>query len=147
MASGGERNVGQLTRERFGEDVFSVGFTTYSGEVTAASQWEAPAQRKTVRSALEGSYEALFHQTEIPAFLLSLRDVTVAQALSQPLLERAIGVIYRPETERISHYFRSRMPEQFDAVIHIDRTMALIPFERTGTWEAGEVPETYPFAL
>ena len=60
-----------------------------------------------------------------------------------PLLERAIGVIYRPETERLSHYLHSRMTGQFDAVIHIDRTMALIPFERTSAWEAGEVPETY----
>jgi erythromycin esterase-like protein len=83
----------------------------------------------------------------IPAFLLSLREGSVAQALNQPLIERAIGVIYRPETERVSHYFRRRMPGQFDAVIHIDRTMPLIPFERTGTWEAGELPETYPFAV
>jgi erythromycin esterase-like protein len=71
----------------------------------------------------------------------------VIHALSTPLLERAIGVIYRPETERLSHYFRSRMPGQFDAVIQIDRTTALIPFERTSAWEAGEVPETYPFAV
>jgi erythromycin esterase-like protein len=147
MSARGERNVGQLMRDRLDDAVFLTGFTTYSGEVTAASQWEAPAERKIVRPALEGSYEALFHQTGIPAFLLSLRDRRAIQALDKPLLERAIGVIYRPETERLSHYFQSRMPGQFDAVIHIDRTMALIPFERSGVWEKGEVPETYPFAV
>jgi erythromycin esterase-like protein len=147
MSEHGERNVGQLARERFGDDVFSIGFTTHSGEVTAASQWEAPAERKIVRPALAGSYEDLFHQTDIPAFFLPMRDSGVMQALDKPLLERAIGVIYRPETERASHYFRCRMPAQFDAVIHIDRTMALIPFESTSAWEAGEVPETYPFAV
>lgn len=147
MSVRGQHNVGQLTRERFGNDVFSIGFTTYSGEVTAASQWEAPAERKIVRPALNASYEALFHQTEIPAFLLSLRIGGVIPDLNAPLLERAMGVIYRPETERLSHYFHSRLPAQFDAVVHIDRTMALIPFERTGAWEAGELPETYPFAV
>jgi erythromycin esterase-like protein len=83
----------------------------------------------------------------MPAFLLSLRDDQARRALTRPLLERAIGVIYRPETERLSHYFRAQLPGQFDAVIHIDRTTALIPFERTSTWEAGELPETYPFAV
>jgi erythromycin esterase-like protein len=74
MSARGERNAGQLMQERLADEVFLIGFTTYSGEVTAASQWEAPAERKIVRPALEGSYEALFHQTGIPAFLLSLRD-------------------------------------------------------------------------
>ena len=147
MSSHGEHNVGQLMRERFSSDVFLIGFTTHSGEVTAASEWGAPAERKIVRPALKASYETLFHQTEIPAFLLSLRNGGVIHVLDTPRLERAIGVIYRPETERLSHYFRSRMPGQFDAVIHMDRTMALIPFERTSNWEAGEVPETYPFAV
>jgi erythromycin esterase-like protein len=145
MSARGEINLGQRPRERF-DGVFSLGFTTCSGEVTAASQWEAPAERKTVRPALEGSYEALFHKTQIPAFLLRLHG-DVANVLRKPLLERAIGVIYRPESERMSHYFQCRLPGQFDAVIHIDRTMALIPFERTSVWEAGELPETYPSAL
>jgi erythromycin esterase-like protein len=96
---------------------------------------------------MEASHEGLFHQTEISAFLLSLRNSGVIQALNKPRLERAIGVIYRPETERLSHYFHCRLPGQFDAVIHIDRTMALIPFERTGVSETGEAPETYPFAV
>src|SRR5207248_9583712 len=108
---------------------------------------EAQAERKRVRMELEGSYESLFHQTRIPAFVLSLWDSDLAQALRGPHLERAIGVIYLPETERMSHYFRGRLPEQFDPVIHIDRTKALLPLERTSTWEAGETPETYPFAV
>jgi erythromycin esterase-like protein len=147
MSARGEVNLGQLARECFGDDVFLLGFTTHSGEVTAASQWEAMAERKRVRPALEASYEALFHQTHIPAFLLSLHDREVEKVLSGPLLERAIGVIYLPQSERMSHYFHCRLPRQFDAVIHIDRTKALIPFERTSTWEAGEVPDTYPFAV
>jgi erythromycin esterase-like protein len=145
MSARGEINLGQRARERFRE-VYSVGFTTHSGEVTAASQWDALAERKIIRPALTGSYEALFHETRIPAFLLSLRG-SVAGVLHTPLLERAIGVIYRPESERMSHYFQCRLPSQFDAIIHIDRTKALIPFERTSAWEAGEVPETYPFAV
>jgi len=147
MSARGEINVGQLARERFRDEAYLIGFTTHSGEVTAASQWDAPAERKKVRTALEGSYEALFHETRIPAFLLSLRDGNIAQILSRPLLERAIGVIYLPATERLSHYFECRLSDQFDAVIHIDRTKALIPFERSSAWEAGEVPETYPFAV
>jgi erythromycin esterase-like protein len=147
MSAHGECNLGQLTRERFGSGVFLIGFTTHSGEVTAASQWEAPADRRIVRPALEGSYEALFHRTDIPAFLLSLHESATRQALKTPLLERAIGVIYRPETERLSHYFQCRMPEQLDAVVHIDRTKALIPFERTSAWERGDAPDTYPFAV
>lgn len=147
MSDRGEINLGQLARENLGDEVFAVGFTTYSGEVTAASQWDSPAERKIVRPALEGGYEALFHGTKIPAFLLPMHERAVNQALSQPLLERAIGVIYLPQSERVSHYFRCRIPDQFDAVIHIDRTRALIPFERNSRWEAGELPETYPFAV
>ncbi len=147
MSAQGEVNLGQLARERWGRDVFLLGFTTYSGEVTAASSWEAPAERKRVRLALEGSYEALFHQTRIPTFLLPLSNPALARALREPRLERAIGVIYLPESERRSHYFKCRLPEQFDAVIHIDRTKALIPFERTSAWETRETPETYPFAV
>lgn len=148
MNSRGEVNLGQLAREQFGRDeVFLLGFTTYAGEVTAASQWGGPAERKIVRPALDDSYETLFHQTQIPAFLLSMNDERLTQALRTPRVERAIGVIYLPQTERVSHYFRCRLPDQFDAVIHIDRTQALIPFERTSGWEAGELPETYPHAV
>ncbi len=147
MSSHGEHNLGQLMREHSPEDVFLIGFTTYAGEVTAASQWEAPAERKIVRPALKGSWEKVFHETQIPAFLLSLHEATISQLLNEPLLERAIGVIYRPETELGSHYFHSQLSKQFDALVHLDRTRALIPFERTSVWVAGEVPETYPFAV
>jgi erythromycin esterase-like protein len=145
MGRMGELNLGQLARERHGNDAFLLGFTTYSGEVTAASDWEEPAERKIVRRALPGSIEALFHEAGLGDFLLPLRDEAVRAALSRPLLERAIGVIYRPETERLSHYFEARLTEQFDAVIHIDRTRALIPLETNIEWHQGEeVPETYP---
>lgn len=147
MSKQGEVNLGQLTRERFGDEAFLLGFTTHSGEVTTAARWEVPAERKIVRPALESSYEAMFHQTRIPAFLLPMHDYSVAQALAQPRLERAIGVIYQPRTERASHYFKCHLPNQFDAVIHIDRTKAVIPFERTSGWVAGEMPETYPYAV
>ncbi|HEY8309154.1 MAG TPA: erythromycin esterase family protein, partial [Gemmatimonadaceae bacterium] len=122
MGRAGELNLGQLVRQRYGDAAFLLGFTTYSGEVTAATDWDAPAERKVVRRALPNSFESLFHETELGDFLLLLRDRSVRSALSRPLLERAIGVIYRPETERVSHYFEARLPEQFDAVIHIDRT-------------------------
>ena len=145
MGEGGEVNVGQLVRERFGAGVVSVGFTTYTGTVTAASDWDAPAERKRVRPALPGSYEALLHEVGRPRFLLTLGPSAPA-ALHEPRLERAIGVIYRPDTERISHYFRARLPEQFDAVLHIDETRALEPLEPWSR-EESDLPETFPSAL
>ena len=97
---------------------------------------------------MEDSYELLFHEMRIPSFLLTMRNrIDVAKQLRHPLLERAIGVIYRPETERQSHYFRARLPDQFDAVLHYDETRAVKPLEVTTEWEAGEVPETFPFAV
>lgn len=147
MSRQGEINLGQLAREQFDTEVFSIGFTTYTGEVTAASEWDAPTERKRVRPGLAGSYEALFHEAQLPAFLLSLRSPDIAQALQGPQLERAIGVIYLPGSERLSHYFHCHLPRQFDAILHIDKTHALTPLERTSQWEAGEPPETYPFAV
>ena len=148
MGQRGELNIGQLTRERYGRAAVLVGFTTNHGTVTAASDWGAPAERKFVRQALTGSYEALFHAARIDRFLLTWRELDIlAAGLCSPRLERAIGVIYRPETERLSHYFNARLGEQFDAVIHFDETRAVEPLERTAEWEAGEVPETFPFAV
>jgi erythromycin esterase-like protein len=147
MGERGELNLGQLVRERHGRDATLVGFTTSQGTVTAASDWGGPAERKRVRPALPGSYEAVFHESGLPAFLLALRERAVAEALAGPRIERAIGVIYLPQTERASHYFRAALPEQFDAVIHIDETRATAPLERTAGWEAGEAPETYPWAV
>ncbi len=144
----GELNLGQLARERYGRDAFLVGFTTHHGTVTAASEWDAPAERKNVRPALDDSYEALFHATGLGRFLLDLRtDKPTAEALREARLERAIGVIYRPDTERVSHYFKAQLPEQFDAVLHFDATRAVEPLERTSRWEKGELPETYPFGV
>jgi erythromycin esterase-like protein len=148
MGDAGELNVGQLVRERYGRDAVLVGLTTYSGTVTAASNWGAPPERKRVRPGMSGSYEALFHETGLPRFLLTLRsDDKAATALRKRRLERAIGVIYLPETERVSHYFHARLPDQFDAVLHFDETRALEPLERTSHWEKGEVPETFPSSL
>jgi len=148
MAHRGELNIGQLARERHGRDVVSVGFSTYAGTVTAASDWGAPAERKRVRPALPESYEALLHATNIPAFLLCpLGSGDSGRALLEPRLERAIGVIYRPETERQSHWFLANVARQYDALVHIDSTRAVEPLERSPTWELGEPPETYPSAL
>jgi erythromycin esterase-like protein/predicted phosphoribosyltransferase len=148
MGQRGELNVGQLAREKYGEHAVLVGFTTHHGTVTAASDWGGTAKRMRVRRALAGSYEALFHAAGRHRFLLVMRDSdAVAGQLRVPQLERAIGVIYRPETERQSHYFRSRLPDQFDAVLHFDETRAVDPLEITEAWEAGELPETFPFAV
>jgi erythromycin esterase-like protein len=143
-----EITLGHLCRERHDGDVVLVGFSTYQGTVTAASDWDEPAERKRVRPALPGSYEHVFHQTGVPKFLLMLDDLgDAAGGLHEQRLQRAIGVIYRPQTERQSHYFHVTLPEQLDAIIHIEETRALEPLERTGTWEAGELPETYPSGL
>ena len=148
MGHRGEWNVGQLTRQKYGCDSVLVGFTTDHGTVTAASNWGAAAERKFVVPALTGSVENLFHATGLERFLLLLKENSYAEAvLREPLLERAIGVIYRPETERHSHYFRARVSPQFDAVIHIDETRAVEPLERTARWERGEAPETFPTGL
>jgi erythromycin esterase-like protein len=147
MGRGGELNVGQLVREQFGPAACLVGFTTYTGTVTAAHDWDEPPQRRNVRPGLPGSIESHFHRLGDPRFLLDLRDEDVRTALGERRLERAIGVIYRPETERQSHYFEVDLPAQFDLVIHLDETRALEPLERSSGWESGEVPETYPFAV
>jgi erythromycin esterase-like protein len=144
MGQRGEWNVGQLMRQKFPDMVFGVGFTTYTGTVTATSNWDEPAQLKRVRPGLEGSYEDLFHRTRLKRFFLDLRNDNVQAALSEPRLERAIGVIYRPETERGSHYFYASLPEQFDAVIHFDETRAVEPFDKVASWTHEDVPKTFP---
>ncbi len=147
MSQRGEFNIGQLARRRYGSDGVLIGFTTYAGTVSAASDWDSPVERKTVRPGLPGSYEELFHRTGVPRFSLRLDDPAARAACDDPLLERAIGVIYRPETERQSHYFRARLPDQFDVVIHIDHTRAVEPLERTALWDGASVPEAYPTGL
>jgi erythromycin esterase-like protein len=94
---------------------------------------------------MRGSYEELFHAVGIANFWLNLREQNDATTLLRnDRLERAIGVIYQPETERWSHYFTAKLPDQFDAIIHLDETRALQPLERTSAWDGGELPETYP---
>lgn len=146
----GEHNVGQLVRMRLGTDAALIGFTTYDGSVTAAHDWGDPADRMRVRPAREDSYEGLFHAALPRNFALVPRAHPEArEALLRPRLERAIGVIYRPETERLSHYFHASLPRQFDIMLHYDTTRAVEPLERTAQWEQGdhELPETYPSAL
>ncbi|MEB3278082.1 MAG: erythromycin esterase family protein [Lyngbya sp.] len=148
MGAAGELNVGQLVRQEYNREAFLIGFSTYTGTVTAASNWGASAERKRVRPALRESYEALFHQTELPNFWLNLREENEAvRGLRASRLERAIGVIYRPESERISHYFLAELPQQFDAMIHFDQTRAVEPLERTPQWDRGEAPETFPTGI
>ncbi|MGH7582010.1 MAG: erythromycin esterase family protein [Gemmatimonadales bacterium] len=148
-ARAGEHNVGQLVREQYGSAAYLLGFSTYTGTVTAASDWDAPAERMAVRPALEQSYEALLHHAGGPNLLLTFDRGDLAQALEHPRLQRAIGVVYRPATERQSHYYHVRLPAQFDALLHYDRTRAVEPLDRTGAGAgyAGEAPETYPSAL
>jgi erythromycin esterase-like protein len=142
MGQQGELNLGQLAREAFGGGMLSIGFTTHEGTVTAASNWDEPAALRTVRPSLPGSYERLFHDTGLETFALDLRGAAGA-ALRQPRLERAIGVVYRPQTERRSHYFSAALPQQFDIVLHYDRTRALEPLELWSRHET-DLPETWP---
>ncbi len=145
MGARGEHNVGQLTRERYGDDCCLIGFTTYKGSVTAASDWDGPAERKRVRPGLPGSIEEILSRLNRDRFWLPLRG-DVAEALREPRLQRAIGVLYLPDTERASHYFRCRLADQFDAILHFEETRALEPLDPTSEWVRGE-QETYPFGL
>ncbi len=142
----GQLTLGQLVREHHGDDSRLIGFSTYTGTVTAASEWGGVAERKVVRPALAGSVEELFHETGNPAFAVA-SDSAAAAALDVVRLGRAIGVIYLPATERQSHYYHVRPADQFDAMIHIENTQALQPLEVTSQWVAGETPETYPTGL
>ena len=148
MGERGEWNVGQLVRDRYADDAVLVGFSTHRGSVTAASNWHEPPQRKRVREGLPGSWEDVFHHAGTTRFLLPLRDDAALRSLvALQRLQRAIGVIYRPDTERQSHYFYTRLAQQFDAVIHIDETSALAPLDMGQVWIDGEVPETFPSGL
>lgn len=145
VGSLGEWNVGELARKAYPGQTCLIGFSTYDGHVTAASEWDGPAERKRVRPALHGSYEELLHHVGLPRYWLNLRDDTpVRRLMLERRLERAIGVLYLPRSERQSHYFNAQMAQQFDAIIHIDRTDALVPLDATSGWHSGEPPETYP---
>ncbi|TFG77873.1 MAG: protein-L-isoaspartate(D-aspartate) O-methyltransferase [Thermodesulfobacteriales bacterium] len=145
MSTRGEHNIGQLCREKFGEESYSIGFGTDHGTVAAASNWDAPMEVKQVRPSHPQSYERLFHLTNKPGLILPLRAEQKGELytqLSKPRLERAIGVIYRPETELASHYFEAVLPRQFDEYIWIDQTKAITPIS---TAQLEGVPDTYPF--
>nr|WP_233130354.1 erythromycin esterase family protein [Synechococcus sp. 1G10] len=147
MSRRGEFNIGQLCRQQFGTAAYSIGFGTHEGTVAAATDWDGPMLTKSVRPSLEQSYERLFHESGTPQFLLPLRQrasQALRQELLKPRLERAIGVIYRPETELQSHYFQAVLPRQFDEYIWFDRTRAVTPF---ATAELKGMPDTYPFGL
>lgn len=147
MGERGELNVGQLVRERYGDESCLIGFSTHTGEVAAADNWDEPAQTKRVRESHKDSYERIFRETEVGNFFLNLRDVEIAKLLSRPQLERAIGVIYRPQTERASHYFSARLSEQFDGIIHFDETSAVEPLDRAASKSHDDAPETFPEGL
>lgn len=148
MANRGEFNIGQLVSEKYEKESLRIGFSTSRGTVTAASDWDGPAETKAVREPLSGSYEALFSKMKEKHFFLDLRDKNEAvQYLRNERLQRAIGVIYRPETERQSHYFYARLPQQFDFMIHIDETEALIPLPTYMQSQAREMDDTYPYGL
>jgi len=144
----GELSLGQLVRERHPGNCFLLAFTTYQGTVTASDAWGAPAERKVVRPALPDSTEDLLHEAGEAAFLLDLRGGSpAAGALSLTRLERAIGVVYLPATERQSHYLRARIADQFDAVVHIDHTRAVEPLEPPAGRDRGDLHDTYPHAV
>jgi len=147
MSLRGEYNIGHLCRQEFGNRAYSIGFGTNSGTVAAASNWDEPMEIKTVRPALPDSYERLCHEAGSPQFLLPLRSpilTDLTEQLMKPRLERAIGVIYRPETELQSHYFQAVLPQQFDEYIWFDETKAVTPLK---TEEIEGFPDTYPFGL
>lgn len=142
-----ELNIGQLCRERFGRQAALIGFGTHSGSVMAASNWDEPAKVMAVRPSRPGSYEALCHETGLARFLVDLRPGAhepLRRDLREPRLERYIGVIYRPETELMSHYARSSLPDQYDGFVWFDETRAVTPLP---TRIRGEEDETYPFGL
>jgi erythromycin esterase-like protein len=148
MGESGQLNIGQLVRERHPGASISIGQTTSLGTVSAASDWDRPVERMQLVPPRDDSYEALLSETGFPRFFLDLRrHHGLRDALAEARLERAVGVVYRPQTERQSHYFRARLSHQFDMIMHFSSTRAVEPLERTAEWIEGELPETYPSAL
>lgn len=144
MGRRGEHNLGQLCKEAWGNLVYSIGFGTHTGTVAAADHWDGPVKIKVVRPSHTDSYERIMHDTRLPGFFLPLTSGPARRRLMEPRLERAIGVIYRPQTELASHYFQAVLPEQFDEYVWIDETEAVRPLK---TEEMAGVPETYPFGV
>jgi protein-L-isoaspartate(D-aspartate) O-methyltransferase len=146
MGISGEKNVGFFCREAFGQDAYLVGFGTDHGTVGAASGWDLPMKVMQINPSHRDSYEYLCHQTEIDDFILPLRDAPrkLREALSEPRMERAIGVIYSPETEIQSHYFYADLSRQFDEYIWFDKTNAVTPLSPEITMA---FPRTFPFGV
>ncbi|MDE2335790.1 MAG: erythromycin esterase family protein [Alphaproteobacteria bacterium] len=148
MALRGEYNIGQMTRSGYGARALLVGFSTCRGTVRAAADWDEPAEVKEIMEPLAGSYEQIFHLANGEKFFLDLRqDNTATDMLREHRLLRAIGVVYKPETERYSHYVYSCLPKQFDFIIHFDRTTAVEPIETIPHVHRGEMDETYPSGI
>ncbi len=148
MSARGEHNVGQLSRQLFGEQAYILGFGTDHGTVAAASNWNEPMDR--IVPAREGSYERVFHDAGIAACALHLRNPSrraVREDLASQLLERAIGVVYRPDTELQSLYFYASLPRQFDEYIWFDETEAVHVLESAPSPQTRELPDTYPFGV
>jgi erythromycin esterase-like protein len=143
-----ELNIGQLAKDRFGDEARLIGFGTHTGTVAAADDWDEPMEVMKVRPSLPDSHERMCHDSGVPRFLLDLREgvlgLELGEALMQPRLERFIGVIYRPATERWSHYSEATLPRQFDAYVWFDETEAVTPLP--GEQRPGD-EETYPFGL
>ncbi|HXG86515.1 MAG TPA: erythromycin esterase family protein [Pyrinomonadaceae bacterium] len=147
MGERGELNVGQIAREKYKNEARLIGFSTHTGTVAAATNWDEPARIKRVRPSHKDSYEHIFHQTELGNFFLNLREREIEELLRRPQLERAIGVIYRPETERVSHYFTAVLSEQFDGIIHFNETSAVEPLDKGASRTHQDAPETFPAGL
>ena len=144
----GEFNIGQLVKSKYGDQSLLIGFSTSRGTVTAASDWDQPEQRKAVNEPFPDSYEHVFHHVNYKQFLIDLREHNEAvDLLMEPRLQRAIGVVYSPDTERQSHYFLSCLPEQFDFMIHCDETQGVEALETVTHKRKGEMDETYPYGV
>lgn len=148
MAKRGELNLGQLVREKHPDETLLIGFSTYQGKVSAASNWDMPVEHKTVMPALKDSIEEALHKTGVKNFILKFRDnEELTKALDTPLLERFIGVIYQPRTERQSHYYHANVSKQFDALIYLDETTAVQPLKTETNWNQHDLDETFPFGI
>jgi erythromycin esterase-like protein len=147
MGWNGEFNIGQLCRVAYGDDAVLIGFGTDTGTVAAASDWGADMRIKTVQPARAEAYEHAFRSTGLSRTLTDWRGrkrQELAHILREPLLERAIGVVYRPESELSSHYFEAILADQFDAYVWFEKTTAVTPL---GHEKPHGAPETYPFGL
>jgi erythromycin esterase-like protein len=148
MGDDGQVTLGQLARQRHPSEVALVGFTTHEGSVIAAGDWEEPMERMRVRPSLPGSWEELFHESGKDRFFVTSGQLNAVVGEHVERLQRAIGVVYMPSTERRSHYLHARLADEFDVVIHIDSTRGLAPLDDFETEPAPalaeEFPETFP---